>query len=86
MVDMKGSTCKHCGGKFHNCSSCDPDTYTDHGYCSHKCLMESKEFNAAKANAQALYDSLDGAQKKRLSTFMEDTGYYEFMDLYEEDK
>lgn len=86
MVDMAGSTCKHCGGKYHYCGSCENETSCDNGYCSPKCLVESKEFKAAKENAQALYDSLSEKQRQQFETFQSDQSDYEWMELYKEKK
>ena len=82
MVDMKGSTCKHCSEKYHNCGSCDYDSYSSKGYCSSKCLLSSKEFKLAKTNAQALYDSLKDYQRERFLTFITDNDNFEYMDLF----
>ena len=79
---MKGSTCKHCLEKYHNCGSCEYDSYSDKGYCSQECLMSSKEFKSAKRNSQAFYDSLIGKQKEQFLKFIEDNDNFEYMDLF----
>lgn len=34
---MAGTTCKHCGKKYHNCMSCGNEYYM-HDYCSKECV------------------------------------------------
>jgi hypothetical protein len=54
--------CKHCKKLFHHCTSCDPDTASNNGYCSSVCWRSSDQYKNHIAKAKKFFASLTREQ------------------------
>jgi hypothetical protein len=67
--------CKVCEKNFHYCTSCSPDYEADHGVCSRACLLELPEFKIALGRWNALYSTLNDAQRSLLLWFIKESEF-----------
>lgn len=58
-MDRRGSTCRHCQGKFHACSSCGLYSDWEYNYCREDCWRASEEYKMVRYRAELLVSKLD---------------------------
>ena len=73
------AVCKACEKEYHYCTTCDPELCCDNGFCSDRCMENSKEFLDAKEITKVFYKSLRPIQREMFDKVMEyeyDFGYH----------
>jgi hypothetical protein len=66
------TVCKKCGKKFHYCGSCDPDGYSEYGYCTDVCMTKSNEYVQELNKIAVFINSCSTDSLKLLHTVLDD--------------
>lgn len=68
-------TCKECGEKYHYCSNCGCDGYSELGFCCEGCYNE--HYKEDELKIETIYNSMTELQKALLLAILEDIDYGE---------